>query len=91
MAAIKPQHPVNDKGGTANQTGRQTAATPHKALRTRVSTQKAGFYFSRPYNARLAAATALRHLVHRFLTYLSCAFKSHLSKASTVLFCGFSG
>ncbi|MCK9200469.1 MAG: hypothetical protein M0P59_09290 [Gallionella sp.] len=38
----------------------------------------AGFYFFRPYNARLAAAIAA--LVHRYLTYLSRVFQSRLSK-----------
>ncbi|MGB7598137.1 MAG: hypothetical protein WBM09_11295 [Gallionella sp.] len=38
----------------------------------------AGFYFFYPYNARLVATKAA--LVHRFLTYLSRACKSRLSK-----------
>jgi hypothetical protein len=37
----------------------------------------AGFYFSRPYNARLVAAKAA--WVHRYLTYLSRVCKSRLS------------
>jgi len=47
-----------------------------------------GFYFFRPYNARLAAAIAA--LVHRYLTYLSREFNRACLKNSQI-FCGFPG